>query len=98
MTDQDKDTIFTVLYEIEQIIIDHAAYRKKPFGFNKVSLRSASMIMMQAIMDNMWQLQENEDMPIETRMSMAEKCGNDLKDLIKVYTNIDTHKLYEENV
>lgn len=98
MTKEDKDTIFKILVEIENILVDHAAYRKKPFGFNKIGLRSAPMIMITAIMDNMWQLQENEDIPIETRAAMAEKCGNDLRNLIKTYTDIDTHKLYKEEI
>jgi hypothetical protein len=35
-------------------------------------------------------------MDIEDRVKMVEKCGKELRSLVKVYTNIDTENLYGE--
>jgi len=34
-------------------------------------------------------------MDIKTRLAMVDKLGNEIRELIKTYTDIDTHKLYE---
>jgi hypothetical protein len=46
-------------------------------------------------MDKQWVLQSHETIDMEDRCKMAEKCGEDLRNLIKVYTNLDTHEFYK---
>lgn len=65
-----------------------------PYGFSQESFRAAVKIFMSALMDKIWELQEGEEMDIEDRAAMAEKCGKDVRALVKTYTNIDTHELY----
>jgi hypothetical protein len=43
----------------------------------------------------MWELQEKEDIQIETRADMATKCGEAIRSLVKTFTDIDTHNLYK---
>jgi hypothetical protein len=43
----------------------------------------------------MWELQENESLSIEDRCNMANKVGEDIRKLVKTYTDIDTHDLYK---
>ena len=58
--------------------------------------RSAVKIFISVMMDRIWELQEVESLEMEDRVAMVEKCGNDVRNLIKTYTNIDTHKMYGE--
>jgi hypothetical protein len=47
------------------------------------------------MLDKMWKLQEDEGIDINTRADMAEKLGNELRNIVRIYTNIDTHNLYK---
>jgi hypothetical protein len=40
-------------------------------------------------------MQENDNLPMEDKCNMAEKLGEELRKLIKIYTNIETHELYK---
>jgi hypothetical protein len=51
---------------------------------------------MSVLMDKIWNLQCNENMDMEDRVKMVEKAGNDIRNIIKIYTDIDTHELYKE--
>ena len=50
---------------------------------------------MSAMLDKMWKLQEDENIDINARADMAEKLGNELRNMVRIYTNIDTHSLYK---
>ena len=65
-----------------------------PYGFSEEAFRASIKLFMAAMMDKIWALQENEEMDIEDRAAMAEKCGKDIRAFVKTYTNIDTHELY----
>jgi hypothetical protein len=43
----------------------------------------------------MWELQEKENLSIEIREDMATKSGEAIRNIIKTFTNIDTHNLYK---
>ena len=51
------------------------------------------IIFQSAMMDKLFEVMNFDNMEIEDRLLMAEKCGLDLKDFIFKYTNIDTHKI-----
>ena len=59
--------------------------------------RAATKIFMSVFMDKVWELQEAEGITIEQRMLMVKKAGEDIRKIIRIYTNIDTHKLYEKS-
>lgn len=59
------------------------------------AIRASLKILMTILITKMWELQEREELDTEIRESMAERFGRELKHIIKVYTDIDTHKLYE---
>ena len=44
----------------------------------------------------MWELQELENMSINDRVNMAQKVGEEIRKLVKIYTNIDTVELYKK--
>lgn len=50
------------------------------------------IIFQTALMDKMYDNQEYDKMSIEDRSNMATQCGLDLRNLIHIYTGLDTHK------
>lgn len=84
-----------ILEEIESTIIEFDAnYGMKP-QYGKGGFRAATKIFISAMMDQLWELQDNEKMPIEDRTNMAEQLGKDLRKLIKTYTDIDCQDFYK---
>jgi hypothetical protein len=49
------------------------------------------IIFQTALMDKMWDLQHDENIDLKDRENMAVRCGLDLRNIIKTYTNLDTH-------
>lgn len=85
-----------VLEEIESCLWDfEARYSDRPY-FTNEGFRAAIKIFMCAIMDKMYELQEGEAMSLEDKCNMAKKCGEDLKQFVKIYTNINSHDLYKK--
>jgi len=80
-----------ILEEIADALLEN--YETKP-EFTLEGFKAALYIFQSALMDKMYTLQTNEDIPNEIKMDMALKLGGDLRELIKTYCNIDTHELY----
>lgn len=83
------------LENIEMAILNHEVFVGTPPGFTDEGFRSIVHIFSSALMDRVWRLQENENMSFEDRAAMVEALGDELRHLIKVYTNVDTHNLFE---
>ena len=84
-----------VLHEIELALLEFEVNVARPPEYTDEGFRAAVKIFMSAMLDKMWKLQENEDIDIDTRADMATKLGNELRNMVRVYTNIDTHNLYK---
>lgn len=84
-----------VLHEIESALLEFEANVARPPEYTDEGFRAAVKIFMSAMLDKMWKLQENEDIDIDARTDMATKLGNELRNMVRVYTNIDTHILYK---
>lgn len=84
-----------ILVEIENLIFDFEINDGSKPNYDIEAFRAASKIFMSALMDKAYELQDLEKMEFEDRMNMAQKAGEDLRALVKVYTNIDTHDLYK---
>ena len=81
------------IIEIGAIIQDfNTAIGGKP-DYTHAAFISSVEIFMSALMDKMWESQEMEGMAEIDRCNMATKAGEELRELIKTYTNIDTHEL-----
>ncbi|NBP66122.1 MAG: hypothetical protein EBU66_15855, partial [Bacteroidetes bacterium] len=50
-------------------------------------------IFQTALMDKMFDLQNEEKMSMQDRENMAQKCGEELRKFVKVYTGLDTYEL-----
>lgn len=85
----------TILSEIEMAILEFEVNVARPPEYSDEGFRAAVKIFMSAMLDKMWKLQEDENIDINSRTEMANKLGNELRNLVRVYTNIDTHNLYK---
>jgi hypothetical protein len=87
--------ISPVLSEIESALIEYELNINRPPEYTDEGFRASVKIFLSVMLDKMWKLQEDEGIDIDTRADMAEKLGNELRNIIRVYTNIDTHNLYK---
>lgn len=86
--------ISPVLIEIEMALWEYEAHVSERPGFTDDGFRSALKIFMSALLDKMWSLQKNEAIPMDVRCDMAQKAGEQMRQLVKTYTDIDPHTLY----
>jgi hypothetical protein len=87
--------ISPILSEIESALIEYELNINRPPEYTDEGFRASVKIFLSVMLDKMWKLQEDEGIDINTRADMAEKLGNELRNIIRVYTNIDTHSLYK---
>jgi hypothetical protein len=84
-----------ILSEIESALMEFEANVAKPPQYTDEGFRASVRIFLSAMLDKMWKLQEDEGIDINTRADMAEKLGSEIRNIVRVYTNIDTHSLYK---
>jgi hypothetical protein len=90
-----KDDLKIVLQHIfDNLYINHSY---KP-NLDNTTFILMIQIFLSGAMDKMFDFQEYLDIEEEDRMTMAENFGNDLRQLIKKYTNLDTVELIKELV
>lgn len=78
-----------ILLDVELAISDYTTQVGAKPNYDKYALRSATNIFISVLMDRVWELQEKEEMDLETRNKMAISCGEEVKRLVKVYTDIN---------
>ena len=84
------------LLQIEDTIWSFEMFAENiPPQYTNEGFRAIMRLFMSAMMDKIWALQEAEGMEMEDRAAMVEKCGQEVRALVKTFTNIDTQKLYE---
>ena len=86
--------ISPILSEIEDTLWEYEAAGGTKPEYTIDGFRGAIKIFMSVLMDKIWELQEEEGIPMEDRVKMVEKAGKDVRELVKTYTDIDTHDLY----
>jgi hypothetical protein len=83
-----------IFEEIEQTILEFEVNTPLPPEYTEGALRAATKIFMSVLMDKMWELQEVESMSIKDRCNMAVKAGEDIRKLVKTYTDRDTYNMF----
>jgi len=83
-----------ILEELELAIIEFDVHGIKP-EYDKNALRAASKIFIHVLLDEMYNLQNSENIDHIDRCNMATKAGEDLRKLIKVYTGKDSFDFYK---
>lgn len=86
--------ISPVLEQIENDLWMWEANEMVKPEYTQEGFRAAIKIFMSTLMDKAWNLQENENMDFPDRIKMVERAGQDVRKLVKTYTNIDTKELY----
>lgn len=81
-----------ILIEIENTLWESNGMKPE---FPDESLRAATKIFMEVILDKTFDLQNNENMDMEDRLNMAQRIGEDLRKLIKTYADVDSHDFYK---
>ena len=88
-----SEKLSQLLVEIEHIFLD---YLGEKLNLSDDEFRACCRIFLDAMMDKMFDLQENEDMDIEDRMNMAQHCGEEIRRIVKSYTGVETHDMYKK--
>lgn len=83
------------LIQIETMIWENDYMQIGKPNYPDEAFRASIKIFMSVLMDKMWELQCNENLSLEDKSNMAQKAGEDLRRLVKIYTDIDTHNLYK---
>ncbi len=87
-----------VLKEIEDAIWQHEIeFEDEPPHYTLDGFRAAAKIFMSALTDKLWANDTLLGCPIEYMERRAEALRNDIRRLVKEYTNIDTHNLYKHH-
>lgn len=84
-----------ILAEIEDTLIDHAAYNGVKTDFTEQGFRAGVKIFMDVMMDKLYEVQITEGKSIDAASKEAELMGYSIRALILQYTKIDTHNLYK---
>jgi len=84
-----------LLTKIELVLLNHEITEGTPPEFTDDGFSAIVSIFSSALMDKAWRLQEKEDMPYDDRCAMVESLGEELRKLIKTYTDVDTHSFFE---
>ncbi len=92
MEDRIGKKLSHILVEIEETLLE--SYGTKP-DFTDEGFRAAVFIFSSALMDKMYELQDKEDIPFESKKDMAMQCGVEIRELVKRFSDIDTHELYK---
>ncbi len=90
--------ISPILLEIEAAIIEFDCERNIKPCYTEDALRAAGKILISVVMDKMWDMQEEDEMKIAYRMEMAQKCGEEIRQIFKTYCNVDPHDFYKETI
>lgn len=83
-----------ILAEIEQALWEHEDSVKTPPEFTDEGFRAACKIFMAAMLDRSFVMMKSEGISLNSSTEMANKMGRDMRQIIRVYTGIDSHELY----
>lgn len=84
------------LHEIEEALWEFESNCEIKPNYTEEGFRGGIKIFMSVMLDKMWELQEKEKLDMTDRENMATKLGESLRALVKTFTDIDTHELYNK--
>ena len=64
-------------------------------NYTKRDFMNTVLIFQHALTDKIFDIQEAENMPLEDRLNMVNRCGFALLELIKTYTGLDISNVKE---
>ena len=90
------ENLSPILEEIEYALWDFEAQEIGQPNFTDNGFRAAIKIFMAAMMDRTYSLQSTKGLTLEQRGEEVIKLGNQIKDIVKTYTGVDTLKMYDK--
>jgi len=84
-----------ILKEIEDTLWEFEENNGGKPNYTQEGFQGAIKIFMSVLMDKMWELQEGEEISLADRLKMSQRAGEDLRKLVKTYTDIDTNDFYK---
>ena len=88
-------TISPILVDIETALWEFELNSGIKPEYTTDGFRAGIKIFMSVLMDKIWELQQDEKITMEDRINMVQKAGEDVRKLVKTYTDIDCHELYK---
>lgn len=79
-----------IFKEIANGLLETADF--KP-NYNDSAILDVTIIFQSVVMDKLFDNQNYDKMDLDDRLTMATKCGDDLRKFIHTYTGLDTHQL-----
>lgn len=90
------EKIKPLLILIETALWEHDLTSPDGPGLDDESFRAIIKIFASSVIERTWALQEQENMSDKDRINMGKAVGEEIHRLVKVYTDVDTKKLYKE--
>ena len=84
-----------LLVHIEDAMWDYEINKVTPIDITDDGFRAAVKIFATAMMAKVWELQEKEGLDLIDREAMSTKCGQEIRKLVKTYTDIETFDFYK---
>lgn len=94
-TDTIGSQISYILEHLEAKLWDYEYHNGTPPGFTEAGFRASIKLFMACSMERMYALQKAEGIELQDACAMAEKLGSDVRNLVKVYCDFDTHDFYK---
>ena len=66
-----------------------------PYEYDDETFRACIKLFMSSMMWKLWEVQEKNDVEFSIRCDEAESVGNEIKEFVKKWTDIDTRSLYK---
>lgn len=92
------EQLSAILVEIEKTLWEFEDNVGLKPNYTEAGFKAGIKIFSSVLMDKIFELQNDESMPIEDRLNMATKAGEEIRKLVKTYTNLDTKTFYEKKV
>lgn len=86
-----------ILKEVADTLWEFEANNNMKPEFTNDGFNAALKIFMAVLMDKIWELQSAEKMEMDDRLKMVFQAGTDVRNLVKTYTGIDTHAIYQKD-
>lgn len=90
------EKLSTILEEIEATLWEYEVYSGKKPCYSFEGFRAAVKIFMSALLDKMYEKQQAEGMSQTEMEEAAIKTGNDIRELVKSATGLDTTLFYDK--
>jgi len=97
------DKIEPILIEIADTLLDRAVFNDEfpglidPHSYSREATKAVLYIFFDMMMTKSYEKYRRDGITLDEGANRAEQVGNELRELIKRHTDIDTHDLYKED-